>query len=210
MDSQTGGQQWQNRITLAITGASGFIYGQRLLEYLLAADYQVYLLISEAARAVAECEQDIQLEVSEAALSLQLGGKAANTGQLQVCAAKDWMSSVASGSGAPKVMVICPCSGGALSAIAHGASNNLIERAADVAIKEHNQLVIVTREMPLSTIHLENMLSLTRLGVTVMPASPGFYGQPKSVDDLVDFVVARILDQLGIDQMLIPQWGDDL
>lgn len=210
MGVQADVQQWQNRITLALTGASGFAYGRRLLECLLAADYQVYLLISEAARAVAECEQGLHLEVSAQALALQLGGKAADTGQLQVCTSKDWMSAVASGSGAPKSMVICPCSGGTLSAIAHGASNNLIERAADVAIKERNQLLIVTREMPVSVIHLENMLALARLGVTVMPASPGFYQQPKSIEDLVDFVVARILDQLGIDQSLVPRWGDDI
>jgi flavin prenyltransferase len=209
MGIQAKGQYWQNRITLALTGASGFAYGKRLLECLLAADYQVYLLISEAARAVAECEQGLQLEVSEQALALQLGGEVASKGQLQICTSKDWMSPVASGSGAPKAMVICPCSGGTLSAIAHGASNNLIERAADVAIKERNQLIIVTREMPVSAIHLENMLTLARLGVTVMPASPGFYQQPQSINDLVDFVVARILDQLAIDQTLTPRWGVD-
>jgi 4-hydroxy-3-polyprenylbenzoate decarboxylase len=104
-------------------------------------------------------------------------------------------------------MVICPASGGTLSAIACGASNNLIERAADVAIKEKRQLIVVPRETPLSEIHLENMLKLARLGVTVMPAMPGFYQDPQTIDDLVDFVVARILDHLGIEQTLLPRWG---
>ena len=209
MAEQSNSKQWQNRITLALTGASGFAYGRRLLDSLLAADYQVYLLISEAARAVAECEEGLQLATTEQGLASQLGGSVTDLGQLQICGSTDWMSSVASGSGAPDSMVICPCSGGTLSAIAHGASNNLIERAADVAIKEKNQLIVVTREMPVSAIHLENMLTLARLGVTVMPASPGFYTQPESIEDLVDFVVARILDQLGIDHKLMPPWGDD-
>lgn len=207
--SNTSNNKRQNRITLALTGASGFVYGRRLLDCLLAADYQVYLLVSEAARAVAECEEGLLLETSESGLASQLGGAAADTGQLQVCGPRDWNSAVASGSGAPRSMIICPCSGGTLSALAHGASNNLIERAADVAIKENCQLIVVTREMPVAVIHLENMLTLARLGVTVMPASPGFYHRPESVDDLVDFVVSRVLDQLGVDQKLMPRWGED-
>jgi 4-hydroxy-3-polyprenylbenzoate decarboxylase len=104
-------------------------------------------------------------------------------------------------------MVICPASGGTLSAIACGASNNLIERAADVAIKEKRQLIVVPRETPLSEIHLENMLKLSRLGVTILPAMPGFYQNPENIEDLVDFVVARLLDHLGIEQNLLPRWG---
>lgn len=207
MGKQFQSNRWQGRVTLALTGASGFVYGRRLLENLLAANYQVYLLISEAARSVAECEEGLFLEADEDDLAAQFGANNLIKGQLQVCGPRDWMSAVASGSGAPGAMVICPCSGGTLSAIAHGASNNLIERAADVAIKEKKQLIIVPREMPLSVIHLENMLSLARLGVTVMPASPGFYHQPKTVDDMISFVVARILDQLGVDQKLLPRWG---
>ena len=106
-------------------------------------------------------------------------------------------------------MVICPASGGTLSAIAHGASNNLIERAADVALKERRRLILVPREAPYSQVHLENMLKLTQMGALILPASPGFYMQPRSVDELVDFIVARILDQLGIDQDLLPRWGED-
>ena len=120
----------------------------------------------------------------------------------------DWFAPVASGSASPSSMVICPASGGCISAIANGASNNLIERAADVAIKERRQLILVPRETPVSAIHLENQLKLARLGVTLLPASPGFYQQPKTVDDMVDFVVARVLDQLGIDQTLLPRWGE--
>jgi 4-hydroxy-3-polyprenylbenzoate decarboxylase len=105
-------------------------------------------------------------------------------------------------------MVICPASGGTLSAIACGASNNLIERAADVALKERRQLIVVPREAPYSEIHLENMLKLTRMGAVVIPASPGFYHKPQGMNDLIDFVVARILDQLGIDQTIMPRWGE--
>ena len=119
------------------------------------------------------------------------------------------LSAVASGSSSPATMVICPASGGTLSAIAHGASNNLIERAADVALKERRRLILVPREAPYSQVHLENMLKLTQMGALILPASPGFYMQPRSVDELVDFIVARILDQLGIDQDLLPRWGED-
>jgi 4-hydroxy-3-polyprenylbenzoate decarboxylase len=118
------------------------------------------------------------------------------------------MSPVASGSNSARAMVVCPCSSASLSAIAVGASRDLIERAADVALKERRQLILVTREMPLSGIHLENMLKLSQLGATIMPASPGFYHQPQNISDLIDFVVARILDHLAIDQRLIPRWGE--
>jgi len=124
-----------------------------------------------------------------------------------VLARDNWMSPVASGSSAPKQMIVCPCSTGTLSAIANGASDNLLERAADVVIKEKGQLILVPREMPYSAIHLENMLKLARLNVTIMPASPGFYQQPKTVEDLVDFVVARVLDHIGVPQSLLPRWG---
>ena len=120
------------------------------------------------------------------------------------------MAPVASGSGAPSRMVVCPCSTGSLSAIATGASNNLIERAADVVLKERRQLILVPREAPYSEIHLEHMLKLTRMGGVVIPASPGFYNRPESVEDMVDFVVARILNQLGLEQNLLPRWGEQL
>lgn len=200
----------QRTITLAITGASGAQYGLRLLHCLLAAECKVYLLLSSAAEVVIRTETDLDLpatlEEQQAMLSSLLG---ADEDQLQLFAKDDWFSPVASGSSSPTSMVICPASGGCLSAIAHGASNNLIERAADVALKERRQLIIVPRETPYSAIHLENMLKLTQLGAVILPASPGFYMQPQSITELIDFIVARILDHLGIEQDLMPRWGED-
>ncbi|EGQ8443367.1 UbiX family flavin prenyltransferase [Vibrio cholerae] len=197
-------------ITLAWTGASGAPYGLRLLQCLLAADYQVYLLISSAARVVLATEHGLKLpanpEAAQAALVAHLG---CASDKLVVCGKEDWFSPVASGSAAPKQMVVCPCSAGSVAAIAHGMSDNLIERAADVVLKERGQLLLVVRETPFSTLHLENMLKLSHMGVTIMPAAPGFYHQPQSIDDLVDFMVARILDHLGIEQALVPRWGYD-
>lgn len=200
----------QRTITLAMTGASGAQYGLRLLQCLLAADCKVYLLLSSAAEVVIRTETDLDLpetlEEQQAVLSKLFG---ADEDQLQLFAKDDWFSPVASGSSSPTSMVICPASGGCLSAIAHGASNNLIERAADVALKERRQLILVPREAPYSAIHLENMLKLTQLGAVIVPASPGFYMQPQSIPELIDFIVARILDQLGIEQDLMPRWGED-
>jgi len=194
-------------ITLAMTGASGAQYGLRLLECLVQANCQTQFLISEAARIVVDTETDLELpndDILEEFLTLNFD---AEPGQIIVNSSRDWFSPVASGSSAPSSMVVCPASGGTLSAIACGASNNLIERAADVAIKEKQQLIVVPRETPLSEIHLENMLKLAKMGVTVMPAMPGFYQNPQSIEDLVDFVVARILDHLDIEQNLLPRWG---
>lgn len=201
--------QLEKRITVAITGASGAPYALRLLECLVAANCQIYLLISKAAERVLEIEEGLTFPFEAKARQAFFTERyAARTEQI-ICSDKlDWFSPVASGSNAPEAMVICPCSGGTLSAIASGASNNLIERAADVMIKERKPLIILPREMPLSPIHLENMLKLSRIGVTVMPASPGFYHKPQSIRDLVDFVVARILDHLKIEQTLLPKWGD--
>ncbi|EGR2506539.1 UbiX family flavin prenyltransferase [Vibrio cholerae] len=197
-------------ITLAWTGASGAPYGLRLLQCLLAADYHVYLLISSAARVVLATEHGLKLpanpEAAQAALVEHLG---CASDKLVVCGKEDWFSPVASGSAAPKQMVVCPCSAGSVAAIAHGMSDNLIERAADVVLKERGQLLLVVRETPFSSLHLENMLKLSHMGVTIMPAAPGFYHQPQSIDDLVDFMVARILDHLGIEQALVPRWGYD-
>ncbi|WP_318490121.1 flavin prenyltransferase UbiX [Photobacterium leiognathi] len=198
------------RITLAWTGASGAPYGLRLLECLLAADYQVYLLISSAARVVLATEHGLKLSASPNKAREQLVEHLhCDADKLIVCGKDDWFSPVASGSAAPKQMVVCPCSAGSLASIAYGMSDNLIERAADVVIKERGQLLLVVRETPFSTIHLENMLKLSKLGVTVMPAAPGFYHQPQSIDDLIDFMVARILDHLGVEQGLVPRWGYD-
>ena len=200
-----------DRVTLAITGASGVQYGMRLLECLVAADIQVMVLVSRAAQVVFATETDIKLPGSaseqETFLTEYCGAK---EGQIRVFGREQWMSPVASGSGAPAAMVVCPCSTGSLSAIACGASNNLIERAADVALKERRKLILVPREAPYSEIHLEHMLKLTRMGAVMIPASPGFYNRPETVEDMVDFVVARILNQLGLEQTLMPRWGDDL
>lgn len=197
------------RVTLAMTGASGAQYGLRLLECLLAAECEVHFMISKAALLVVATETDETLPAKPAALQRYLCDRfACSEQQLQVHGSEDWMAPVASGSGAPSSMVVCPASTGTLSAIACGASNNLIERAADVVLKERRQLIIVSREMPLSTIHLQHMLSLSQMGATIMPASPGFYRRPQSVEEVVDFVVARILDHLQIDQALVPRWGE--
>ncbi|TXY29679.1 UbiX family flavin prenyltransferase [Vibrio mimicus] len=197
-------------ITLAWTGASGAPYGLRLLQCLLAADYQVYLLISSAARVVLATEHGLKLPANpEAAQAVLVEYLGCASDKLVVCGKEDWFSPVASGSAAPKQMVVCPCSAGSVAAIAHGMSDNLIERAADVVLKERGQLLLVVRETPFSTLHLENMLKLSQMGVTIMPAAPGFYHQPQSIEDLVDFMVARILDHLGIEQALVPRWGYD-
>ncbi|SEG72238.1 flavin prenyltransferase UbiX [Marinobacterium lutimaris] len=203
--------EFSRRVTLAITGASGVQYGLRLLQCMLSADVQVLLLVSRAAQVVIATETDIKLpgqpDQQEAYLSELYG---AREGQLKVYGREQWMAPVASGSGAPTSMVVCPCSTGSLSAIACGASNNLIERAADVVLKERRQLILVPREAPYSEIHLEHMLKLTRMGAVVIPASPGFYQRPASVEEMVDFIVARILSQLGLEQSLLPRWGENL
>jgi 4-hydroxy-3-polyprenylbenzoate decarboxylase len=195
-------------ISVAITGASGSAYGLRLVESLIAAERQVYLMISEAGEMVLPLESGLQLpsDTSEAEGYLcdhfNAGG-----GQLRLFGREEWTAPVASGSNAPQAMVVCPCTAGTLSAIAVGASNNLLERAADVMLKEQRKLILVVRETPLSAIHLENMLKLARLGVVVMPASPGFYNRPQQVEQLVDFMVARVLDHLGIEHQLMERWG---
>ncbi len=199
-----------NAVSLAITGASGAPYALRLLQCLLEAGRHVYLMVSAPAQVVLATETDLEVpgrpEAMQAFFSERFGAK---PGQLQVFGREQWMAPVASGSNAPRSMVVCPCSAGTLSAIATGASNTLIERAADVMIKERRQLILVPREMPFSAIHLENMHKLAQLGVTIMPACPGFYHKPTTVDHLVDFVVARILDHLGVVQQLAPRWGEN-
>lgn len=204
----TPNSEFSRQITLAITGASGAPYALRLLQQLVAQNVQVYVLISAAANVVFKTESNLAIPAhpDKAAESLQQYC-ASKPDQIQVFGKENWFSPVASGSAAPKQMVVCPCSTGTLSAIANGASDNLIERGADVILKERGQLILVTREMPLSSIHLENMLKLSQMGATIMPASPGFYHNPESIDDLIDFVVARILDHLQLDQTLVARWG---
>jgi 4-hydroxy-3-polyprenylbenzoate decarboxylase len=198
-----------NTITLAITGASGVQYGLRLLQCLIEARCTVYVLISPAARVVISTETELRLpgppEDCQRALSELYN---AREGQLKVFGKEQWMAPIASGSNSARAMVVCPCSSATLSAIAHGTSGDLIERAADVMLKEQRKLILVTREMPLSAIHLENMLTLSRLGVGIMPASPGFYHRPQKINELVDFVVARVLDHLAIKHTLLPRWGE--
>jgi 4-hydroxy-3-polyprenylbenzoate decarboxylase len=201
--------EFDRTVTLAMTGGSGAQYGLRLLECLLAANCRVYLLLSRAAEVVINTETDFdlpaELDQQRAFFAQHFSAKPE---QLVLFSREDWFSPVASGSSSPSAMVVCPASGGTLSSVACGASNNLIERAADVALKERRPLILVPRETPYSAIHLENMLTLTKLGAVILPASPGFYHQPSGIEDLIDFIVGRILDQLGMDQSIMPRWGE--
>jgi 4-hydroxy-3-polyprenylbenzoate decarboxylase len=198
----------RNAIALAMTGASGAAYGLRLLECLIQSGQRVYLMLSAPAQVVIGMETDLKLPGRPAEIEEVLAARyQAKPGQLSVFGREQWTAPVASGSSAPRAMVVCPCTSGTLSAIAQGGSDDLLERAADVVLKENRKLILVHREMPLSVIHLENMLKLARMGVTIMPANPGFYHQPQSIADLVDFVVARVLDHLDIEHTLGPRWG---
>ena len=197
-------------IVLAWTGASGMPYGLRLLECLLGAGREVHLLVSRAAQVVLAMESELELPARPAEAETLLRARFGDTpGCLRVFGREQWEAPAASGTAGIRQMVVCPCTTGTLSAIATGASDNLMERAADVIIKEQGKLVLVVRETPLSAIHLENMLKLARLGVVILPANPGFYYRPRGVDDLVDFVVARVLDQLGVAHELLPRWGEN-
>ncbi|MCC3750110.1 MAG: UbiX family flavin prenyltransferase [Halorhodospira halophila] len=197
-------------VSVALTGASGLQYGLRLVQTLAGAGETVHLLVSDAARVVAGLETDTPLPRRSAELHRQLvGALGIDPARLHVYSDQQWTAPLASGSAAPQRMVVCPCTTGTLAAIAGGHSDSLIERAADVVLKERGQLVVVPRETPLSAIHLEHMLSLTRLGVVVLPANPGFYHRPQRVEDLIDFVVARILDHLDVAHDLGPRWGKE-
>ncbi len=196
-------------VNLAFTGASGAQYGMRLLQCLVAAGCRVNVMVSRAAQVVIATETELKLPGTPPAMQEFLTDWAdAEPGQILVFGRDDWFAPPASGSGEKAPLVVCPCSTGTLSALATGASDNLIERAGDVALKERRQLILVPREAPFSEVHLENMLKLTRMGAVIMPASPGFYHKPDSVQDLVDFIVARLLDHLGITQDLMPRWGE--
>ena len=198
-------------ICLALTGASGMSYGLRLLDCLLAAGCKVQLLYSQAAQVVARQEMDVELpsRPSEAKAALLARFPHADPDKLAVYGREEWFAPVASGSNPPDAMIICPCSMGTLAAIAQGLADNLIERAADVVLKEGRKLVLVPRETPFSAIHLENMLRLSRVGAVILPPSPGFYQHPQSVQDIVDFVVARVLDQIGVPHALMQRWGEE-
>ncbi len=196
-------------MALAITGASGIQYALRLLQQLLASDIRVYLMVTKAARVVAAMETDMRLASSTTELQQQLCEHyGCDPEQLQVFGDQEWTAPPASGSNTMEAMVVCPCSMGALSAIATGASNNLIERGADTTLKERKNLVLVPRESPYSSIHLNHMLTLSNMGAVIVDANPGFYHMPKTLDDIVDFVVAKVLDQLHVEHQLVGRWGE--
>ncbi len=202
------GMNRERPIAIAITGASGSQYALRLIEQLVNAGRELSVMISAAGQIVLRMEAgvDIPAAPGDAATWFRERYQAA-PGQIQVFGRRDWTAPVASGSNPPAAMVVCPCTTGTLAAIAAGQSQNLIDRAADVVIKEQRKLILVVRETPFSTIHLENMLKLARAGVVIMPANPGFYHCPKSVAEVVDFMVARILDHLDVPHALMPPWG---
>jgi len=198
---------FSEKITLGVTGASGSGYFLQLLQALVESNCQVYLLLSDAAKIVLKTEVNEDWPDSLVELNTFLQQRFnAKKEQIIVLAKKDWFSPVASGSSAPKKMVICPCSCGTFASIAQGLSNNLIERAADVILKERGLLIITPRETPFSTLHLRNMLTLSELGVTIMPLAPGFYHQPQSIEELQQFMVARLLDHLGISHRVSKRW----
>jgi len=192
-------------IVVGVTGGSGALYAVRLLEVLLGSGRHVHLTLSEAAVQVFKQELDVEIDLN----AFRPSFLNAETARLHYFHFQDWFAPMASGSYLTGGMVVVPCSGGTLAAIAHGLSSNLVQRAAEVHLKERRPLVVVPREAPLSLIAIENMAATTRAGATVLPASPGFYHGPKTIDDLVDFVVARICDQLGVAHSLTERWGEE-
>lgn len=192
------------RIVLAITGASGSIYGLRLLEELLRSGHQVTLVASASGLEVCRFETGVALDDIEALKQRWQLPQA----DLTLRGVDDLWAPEASGSAAPDAMVIAPCSMGTVGRIAAGISGSLIERAADVMLKEHRPLLLLPRETPFSTIHLENLLKLSQCGARIIPAMPGFYHKPETLDDVVDFVVGKLLDQLGIEHRLFRRWGN--
>ena len=193
-------------IVVAITGASGVIYGRRLLEVLLATDLDVHLTISDSGRLVIQHELQHRFELDSFELK-QLLPDYKGSRQVVYHHYKDFMTPIASGSFKTRAMIVCPCSGSTLSGIANAASQNLIQRAADVHLKERRPLILVPRETPLSLIQIDNLRTVCAAGATILPASPGFYHGYETVDELVDFVVARILDHLDIENDLMKRWG---
>lgn len=193
-----------DRWIVGITGASGAIYGVRLVQSLLDAGHFVHLLITEAGWRVLKEELDWKVTKRQEAIEQAFGQDAA----IQMHPIADIGASIASGSFRVKGMIIMPCSMGTLSSIAHGASDNLMARAADVMMKEGRPLVLVPRETPMHAIHLENMLKLSNMGVKLIPAMPAFYHKPKTLDDIVNFLVGKVLDSLDIEHELFTRWGD--
>ena len=197
-------------VCVALTGASGIQYGLRLIECLVQADAAVYVLMTKAARVCMGMDTDIPVPARTRDVQRDFSERyGAREGQLRAFGQEEWTSPIASGSGVPDAMVVCPCTTGTLASLAAGTCDNLLERAADVVLKEGRRLIVMPREMPFSSIHLENMLRLTQAGAVIMPPNPAFYQKPETVEDIVDFVVARVLDQLGVKQTLMPRWGID-
>jgi flavin prenyltransferase len=199
-------------LVLAVTGASGSAYGQRLLETLLRAGRTVHLVLSPAAIEVLRYETDLRVDVGNFQLKDFLGPVADELPAERVRHhdPRDFRAGIASGSFRTAGMVVCPCSMGTVAAIAHGLSQNLIHRAADVHLKERRPLILMPRETPLSAIQLRNLATCAEAGAVVLPAMPGFYTRPESVADMVDFVVARICDHLGVPHRLAARWGEDV
>ncbi len=195
-------------IIVAMTGASGAAYGLRLIARLGQSGVHQHVLLSDAARIVLAHEADLSLPEAPAGAARKLARAAGVSDDALTCyGLKDWFSPAASGSAGISRMVVIPCSMGCLARIATGASDNLIERAADVMLKESRQLILVPRETPLSSIHLEHMLALSRIGVEILPAMPGFYHRPQGVPDLVDFIVDRVMDHLGQESGEEKRWA---
>lgn len=198
------------QFTLAVTGASGAVYGLRLAQELLCSGVQLNLLVSKAGFSVLkeECGMDWQGNVEEVQRRL-CGYFQASETRLRYYAEDDLSAPIASGSASAHAMIVAPCSMGTLSRIACGNSGNLIERCADVMLKERRTLIVVPRETPLHEVHLENMLRLSRLGALMVPAMPAFYQRPESLDDMVNFIVGKVLDMLGMEHQLFKRWGND-
>lgn len=194
-------------ITVAITGASGSIYGLRLVENLLKAGKSVRLLITDAGFIVINEETGLNWSGDEKVVNEKIRAHFGAGDELTYYDNANFYSPIASGSSGRGAMVICPCSMGTLGRIASGVSGNLLERAADVVLKEMGDLILVPREMPLNAIHLENMLKLSRAGAAVVPPMPAFYHKPATMDDLIDFVVGKVLDQIGVEHDLYKRWG---
>lgn len=194
-------------VVLGVTGASGAIYSRRLLHVLLSANCNVHLSVSPSGKAVFEQELGESIDLDNFSAEQFIGTSTALPGRLTYHHYKNLMAPIASGSFLTSAMVICPCSGSTLSAVTHAMGDNLIHRAAEVHLKERRKLVVVPRESPLSLPQLRNMQALHEAGAIVLPASPGFYHNAKTIDDLVNFVVARICDQLNIANELVCRWG---
>ena len=194
-------------VVLGVTGASGAIYSRRLLHVLLDTNCDVHLSVSPSGKAVFEQELSESLDLDNFSVDQFLGTATPLSGRLTYHHYKNLMAPIASGSFLTSAMVICPCSGSTLSAVTHAMGDNLIHRAAEVHLKERRKLVVVPRESPLSLPQLKNMQAIHEAGAVVLPASPGFYHNPETIDDLVDFVVSRICDQLNITNELVGRWG---